>query len=87
MKVLRAWGQEKFASSDFRKATGARLMVGHVGASPSHVVYEYGFASLGDFEAALKGMGAESFRRHSDALAPFVAAGSQHWNVFRVLDE
>jgi hypothetical protein len=24
---------------------------------------------------------------HSDALAPFVVAGSQHWVVYRVLDE
>ena len=24
---------------------------------------------------------------HSDALAPFVVPGSQHWVVYRVLDE
>ena len=25
-------------------------------------------------------------RRHSDALAPFVVPGSQHWIVYRALD-
>jgi hypothetical protein len=42
--------------------------------------------SLADFEAVLAGMSAPQFRRHSDALAPFVAPGSQHWIVDRVLE-
>ena len=32
-------------------------------------------------------MSAPQFKRHSDALAPFIVAGSQHWMVYRVLDE
>ncbi len=36
---------------------------------------------------ALAGMSAPQFERHSDALAPFIVAGSQHWMVYRVLDE
>jgi hypothetical protein len=43
-------------------------------------------ASLADFEAALAGMSAPQFRLHSDALAPFVVPGSEHWIVYRVLD-
>lgn len=83
--AMKAWGAEKFASSEFRRAKSNRLLVGHVGLSPSHVVDEYEFESLADFEAALAGMSAPQFRRHSDALAPFVVPGSQHWRVLRVV--
>jgi hypothetical protein len=51
------------------------------------VIRAWGAETLADFEAALGEMGAPQFRRHSDALAPFVVPGSQHWVVYRVLDE
>jgi hypothetical protein len=85
--ILRAWGAEKFASSEFRRARGARLMAGMVGSSASHIVDEYLFDSLADFEAALTGMSGSQFRSHSEALAPYVVAGSQHWVVYRVVSE
>jgi hypothetical protein len=84
--VMRAWGAEKFASSEFRRARGTRLLAGHLGASASHLVDEYLFESLADFEAALAGMAAPQFRQHSIALAPFIVPGSQHWVVYRTLD-
>jgi hypothetical protein len=87
MRIMRAWGAEKFASSDFRLARGSRLLAGLVGASASHIVDEYTFDSLADFEAALAGMAAPQFRAHSDALAPLIVPGSQHWVVYRVLDQ
>lgn len=86
IRVMRAWGAEKFASSDFRRARGTRLMAGSIGASPSHLIDEYCFDSLADFEAALAGMAAPQFRAHSDALAPFIVPGSQRWVVYRVLE-
>jgi hypothetical protein len=36
--VMRAWGAEKFASSEFKRARGARLLSGMVGPSASHIV-------------------------------------------------
>jgi hypothetical protein len=87
VRIMRAWGAEKFASSEFRRARGARLLAGLVGPSASHVVDEYAFESLVDFEAALAGMAAPQFRAHSDALAPFIVPGSQHWIVYRVLEQ
>ena len=87
LRVMRGWGVEKFASSEFRRARGARLLAGMIGASASHVVDEYVFESLADFEAALAGMAAPQFRAHSDALAPFIVPGSQHWVVYRILDQ
>jgi hypothetical protein len=86
VRVMRAWGAEKFASSEFRRARGARLLTGYVGPSASHIVDEYSFESLADFEAALAGMAAPQFRAHSEALAPFIVPGSQHWIVYRVLE-
>jgi len=85
LKIMRAWGAEKFASSEFRRARGARLLAGFIGPSASHIVDEYSFDSLADFEAALASMSAPQFRGHSDALAPYIVPGSQHWIVYRVL--
>ena len=56
LAVMRAWGAEKFASSEFRRARGARLLSGVLGPSASHIVDEYQFETLADFEAALAGM-------------------------------
>lgn len=86
LRVMAEWGAEKQRSSAFRKVRGTRVMVGHVGASPSHVVDEYLFDSLADFEAALADMKDERFRALADRLAPFVVPGSQHWVVWRQLE-
>jgi hypothetical protein len=32
-------------------------------------------------------MAAPQFRAHSDALAPLIVPGSQHWVVYRVLEQ
>jgi hypothetical protein len=85
LRVMEAWGKEKLASSGFRKVKGTRVMVGHIGASASHIVDEYVFETLADFEAALVDMREERFRTLSDKLAEFVVPGSQHWEVFRVV--
>jgi hypothetical protein len=84
--IMRAWGKEKFAASEFRRAKGSRLLVGHIGESASHLIDEYEFESLADFEAALASMAAPQFRRHSEALAPYINPGSQKWVVMRRLD-
>jgi hypothetical protein len=86
LAVMKEWGAEKFRSSEFKRATGARVLVGHVGESPSHVVDEYLFESLADFEAALAGMAQPQFQRHAQALAPYVVPGSQRWVVMRVVE-
>jgi hypothetical protein len=87
VRIMREWGVDKFAISEFRLARGARLLAGFVGPSASHVVDEYSFESLADFETALASMAAPQFRRHSEALAPYIVPGSQHWVVYRVLEE
>ena len=86
VRVMRNWGAEKLASSEFRRARGTRLLAGLVGPSASHLIDEYLFESLADFEVALAGMAAPQFRQHSDALAPLIVPGSQHWVIYRVLE-
>jgi hypothetical protein len=85
--IMRAWAIDKFAASEFRRTPGTRVLVGHVGVSASHIYDEWAFASLADFEAALGGMAAPQFRRHAEALAPYIVPGSQHWRIFRVAAE
>ena len=84
LAVIRDWGRDKLAHSGFRKATGLRVMAGHIGASPSHIIDEYCFETLAEFEAALGDMGNPRFRAHAERLAPLVVPGSQHWVVHRV---
>ncbi|MFZ5623723.1 MAG: hypothetical protein ACOY71_04730 [Gemmatimonadota bacterium] len=84
--IMQAWGQEKHASSEFFRAKGTRLMTGYVGDSASHIIDEYLFATLGDFEAALRGMAAPQFKPHSDALGQLIVPGSQHWKIYRVVE-
>ena len=86
MKIMKAWGKQKMASSEFSRAKSSRLLAGLVGPSASHVIDEYVFDSLSDFDAAIKGMGASEFKQHSDALAPYIIPGSQHWEILRVLE-
>ena len=86
LEVMAEWGGEKMRSSGFRKVRGTRVMVGHVGASASHVVDEYLFETLADFEAALGDMGEERFRKLAERLAPYIVPGSQRWVVWRVVE-
>jgi hypothetical protein len=55
-----------------------------------HLDIRYG--RQGEALAVIRASGAEKFagsefRRHSDALASFVVPRSQHWVVYRVLEE
>jgi len=86
IRVIQAWGRDKLAFSGFRRAKSTRLAVGHVGVSASHVVDEYVFETLADFEAALAGMSEPRFGGHSDALAPLVVPASQHWEILRIIE-
>lgn len=85
VRIMSEWGREKLASSEFRRCSSTRLMVGHIGESASHIVDEYLFESLADFEAALAGMAHPRFKPHAEALAPYIVPGSQRWVVYRIL--
>jgi hypothetical protein len=84
LDIIKAWGAEKFKSSHFKVSTN-RLCVGHVGESPSHILDEYVFASLADFEKAINDMRLPQFKSFSEALAPFVVPGSQKWTIYKIV--
>lgn len=84
LEVMKQWGAEKFRSSQFKVSTN-RVMAGYVGESASHVVDEYLFENLADFEKALSDMGQPQFKQYAEALAPYVVPGSQKWTIYKVV--
>jgi len=85
LDVIKAWGADKMKLSRFNKSKGNRVYVGFVGDSAAHIVDEYVFESLDDFENALKDMGKPEFQKHSQALAPCIVSGTQKWNIYRIV--
>ena len=83
---FKAWEKDAMASSDFKRARNPRLLVGHIGRSASHIIHEYVFDSLADYEAALASMAQPQFKAHAEALAPFVVPGSQHWEILKIIE-
>jgi hypothetical protein len=85
LDIMKAWGVEKFRSSHFKVSTN-RVSVGHIGASPSHIVDEYLFETLADFEKALDEMKQPRFEQYSEAIAPYIVPASQKWTVYKMID-
>lgn len=85
VEIMKNWREEKFRSSNF-KVSKARIMNGFIGDSPSHILDEYIFESMEDFEKAIADMAQPQFREFPEALAPFVVPASQKWTVYKMLD-
>lgn len=86
MKIIKEWGAEKKRSSGFSKSTGGRVYCGYSGKSASHIVDEYVFGSLADFEEALAGMAQPQFKKFAEQISPLIVAGSQKWEIYRILE-
>lgn len=84
LKIMEEWEAEINRDPEAPRALARRLMVGHVGASASHVVHEHLVDKLEDWENALKVVASGRFQKFSERLAPFIAPGSQHWLIYRV---
>jgi hypothetical protein len=84
LDIIKAWGAEKFKSSHFKVSVN-RLSVGHIGESPAHIVDEYLFETLADFETALNDMRQPQFKQFSDAIAPYIVPASQKWTIYRMI--
>ncbi len=85
LEVIKAWGADKMKLSHFNTSTGNRVYAGFVGESAAHIVDEYVFESMGDFEKALSDMGKPEFQKHSRALAPYIVPGTQKWTIYRII--
>lgn len=82
--IMQRWNDELEKTPGAPKYLGKRILVGHIGSSPSHVISEYLVDSLADWEAMQKLVGTGKYQQHSDAVAKYIAPGSQRWEVLRV---
>jgi hypothetical protein len=85
LDIIKAWGEDKMKFSGFNKSKNGRVYVGYIGDSAAHIVDEYVFESLDDFEKALADMGKAEFQKHAQALASCIIPGTQKWNIFRIV--
>ena len=85
LDIIKQWGAEKMRSSNFSRSTDNRVYVGYIGDSAAHIVDEYVFEKLDDFEKALQDMGKVEFKRFSEEIAPLIVPGTQKWKIYRII--
>ena len=85
LKIIKKWSAEKMRSSNFRKSTGNRVFSGYVVDSAAHIVDEYVFESLEDFQIALADVGKQEFKKFTESIAPYIVSGSQKWMVHKMI--
>jgi hypothetical protein len=84
--ILKEWASAMEGSGKFQGVLAHRVLVGHVGPSPSRVIAEWEFQSLSDWERAIEAVGEERFQEYSARIAPLIVPGSQHWEIWRPVD-
>ena len=82
--IIKEWGAEKMRSSGFSRSTAGRVYTGYVGVSAAHVVDEYVFASLDEFEKALQDMSKPQFKQFAERMSKVIIPGSQKWEIFKI---
>ena len=85
LDIIKAWGAEKMRSSRFNLSSQNRVYVGYIGESAAHVVDEYVFQNLDDFEKAHSDMGKPEFKKFPVEIAPLLVPGTQKWNIYRIM--
>jgi hypothetical protein len=85
LKIIGEWGAQKMKSSQFSRSTNNRVYVGYIGESAAHIVDEYVFQNLEDFQLALADMGKPEFKQFAEAIAPLIVPATQKWNIYRII--
>lgn len=85
LEIIKEWGVEKKKSSGFSKSTGGVIYTGYIGESAAHIVDEYVFSSLDEFENALADMAQHQFKQYAERLAKVIIPGSQKWSIFKIV--
>lgn len=85
LDIIKQWGAEKMRNSNFMLSTNNRVYVGYIGDSAAHIIDEYVFENLDDFEKALQDMGKQEFKRFSEEIAPLIVPGTQKWKIYRIV--
>lgn len=83
--IIKEWGAEKMRSSGFSRSTAGRVYTGYIGVSAAHVVDEYVFASLDEFEKALQDMSKPQFKPFAEQMSKVIIRGSQKWEIFKII--
>lgn len=86
LRIIKEWGAEKMRSSGFSKSVSGRVYVGYIGKSPAHIVDEYVFRSMDDFEKALADMAKPVFKQFAVQMAGVIIPGSQKWSIFKIIE-
>lgn len=85
LNIIKDWGGEKMRSSNFCKATGCRVYTGYIGESAAHIVDEYVFNSLDEFEKALADMAQPQFKQFAERMSEVIIPGTQKWQIFKII--
>lgn len=85
LKIIKEWGGEKMISSGFSKSTFNRVYTGFIGISAAHIIDEYVFESLEDFEKAIADMAQPQFKKFAEQMSSVIIPGSQKWEIFKIV--
>jgi len=85
LEIIKEWGAEKKKSSGFAKSTGGVVYTGYIGVSAAHIVDEYVFSSLDEFEKALADMAQPQFKPFAERMAQVIIPGTQKWQIFKII--
>ena len=85
LQIIKEWGEEKHKSSGFSVSTAGRVYTGYIGESAAHIVDEYVFNSLDEFEKALADMAQPQFKQFAERLAKVIIPGTQKWEIFKII--
>ena len=86
LKIIKAWGAEKMKTSGFSKCTQNRVYTGFIGESAAHIVDEYVFSSLDDFEKAISDMGQPQFKQFAAQISSIIIPGTQKWLIYKIVE-
>jgi hypothetical protein len=86
LSIIKEWGAEKMKSSGFSVSTQGRVYVGYIGYSPAHIVDEYVFKSLDEFEKALADMAKPQFKQFAERMSKVIIPGTQKWQIFKIIE-
>ena len=84
MEILQQYG-DSIDSSLTTKPVSERIMVGHIGPSPSHVSVESVVNSLEEWEQMMKEVGTGKHQEFATKLQKYIVPGSQRWEIYRIV--
>jgi hypothetical protein len=87
LDIMRRWDSEMAKDTAAPKTHGQRVMVGHIGASPSHLVNEYVVEHVADWEKFMGLVATGRYKGFSDDVAKYIVPGSQHWVIYRIAED